>query len=130
MVGQLPEGRSSSAFRTDDCGDILIATGCAGFIGARVCELLLAAAGSWDATGIDSLNDAYDIRLKQWRLARLMNRAGFQFHQLDIAERIELARSALERLSFDAVINLAGRAAYATPSRTRGFTTRLTRSAR
>ena len=87
---------------------MILVTGCAGFIGARVCELLLAAGR--DVTGIDSLNDAYDIRLKQWRLARLVNRTGFQFHQLDIAERAGLANSALERLSFDAVINLAARA--------------------
>jgi UDP-glucuronate 4-epimerase len=86
----------------------ILVTGCAGFIGARVCELLLAA--GHDVTGLDSLNDAYDIRLKQWRLARLVNRTGFQFHQLDIAERMGSASSALERLSFDAVINLAARA--------------------
>ena len=95
----------SSSRSTPTC---ILVTGCAGFIGARVCELLLAA--GHDVTGIDSLNDAYDIRLKQWRLARLVNRTGFQFHQLDIAERMGAASSALERLSFDAVINLAARA--------------------
>ncbi len=85
----------------------VLVAGCAGFIGARVCELLLAA--GHDVTGIDSLNDAYDVRLKQWRLARLLNRTGFQFHQLDIAERSGLENSALGRQTFDAVINLAAR---------------------
>ena len=79
-----------------------------GFIGARVCELLLAA--GHDVTGIDSLNDAYDIRLKQWRLARLVNQAGFQFTSSTSLSVSGLASSALERLSFDAVINLAARA--------------------
>ena len=86
----------------------LLVTGCAGFIGARVCELLLAAGHS--VAGLDSLNDAYDVRLKQWRLARLLNQAGFQFHQLDIAERSALKEAALDHLTIDAVINLAARA--------------------
>ena len=86
----------------------ILVTGCAGFIGARVCELLLAA--GHDVVGIDSLNDAYDIRLKQWRLARLLNQSGFQFHRLDIAERSALACAALESQPFAAVINLAARA--------------------
>ena len=86
----------------------LLVTGCAGFIGARVCELLLDA--GHNVAGIDSLNDAYDIRLKQWRLARLTHQPGFEFHQLDIAGRSALELSALGRVTFDAVINLAARA--------------------
>ena len=86
----------------------ILVTGCAGFIGARVCELLLAA--GHHVAGLDSLNDAYDVRLKHWRLARLLNQAGFQFHQLDIAERSALEHPALDRLPIDAVINLAARA--------------------
>ena len=79
---------------------VILVTGCAGFIGARVCELLLDA--GHHVTGIDSLNDAYDVRLKHWRLARLQNQAGFQFYQFDIAERTGLERGALETTSFDA----------------------------
>jgi nucleoside-diphosphate-sugar epimerase len=86
----------------------LLVTGCAGFIGARVCELLLAA--GHNVAGIDSLNDAYDVRLKHWRLARLLNRPGFRFHQLDIAVRPALEAAGLGHLKFDAVINLAARA--------------------
>ena len=43
-------------------------TGVAGFIAARVAEFLLA--GGHTVVGVDNLNDAYDVRLKQWRLAR------------------------------------------------------------
>ena len=86
----------------------ILVTGCAGFIGARVCELLLAA--GHNVAGLDSLNDAYDVRLKHWRLARLLNQAGFQFHRLDIAERSALEHPALDRLPIGAVINLAARA--------------------
>jgi nucleoside-diphosphate-sugar epimerase len=86
----------------------ILVTGCAGFIGAQVSAMLLDA--GYSVAGIDSLSDAYDVRLKRWRLARLENRPGFQFHQLDIAERSMVEGSALGRTTFDAVINLAARA--------------------
>jgi nucleoside-diphosphate-sugar epimerase len=46
-----------------------LVTGCAGFIASRVTELLVEAGHT--VTGIDNLNDAYDRRLKHWRLERL-----------------------------------------------------------
>src|SRR5689334_24680615 len=80
----------------------ILVTGSAGFIGSKLAELLLAEGNS--VYGIDNLNDAYDVRLKQWRLNRLRSWDGFRFAQIDISQR-----SSLERLqgSFDAVINLA-----------------------
>lgn len=84
-----------------------LVTGCAGFIASKVVELLLEA--GHEVVGVDNLNDAYDPRLKQWRLARLKPRPGFSFHALDITDR-----EALERLfageEFSAVLNLAARA--------------------
>lgn len=59
-----------------------LVTGTAGFIGARVVELLLAAGHS--IVGVDNLNDAYDPRLKCWRLDRLKGRERFVFHEVDI----------------------------------------------
>ncbi|MBC7294511.1 MAG: GDP-mannose 4,6-dehydratase, partial [Thermoleophilia bacterium] len=47
----------------------LLVTGCAGFIGWKVCEQLLEE-GHF-VVGVDNLNDAYDTRLKQWRLDQL-----------------------------------------------------------
>ena len=44
-----------------------LVTGAAGFIGSKVAELLLESGAA--VTGIDNMNDAYDVRLKQWRLA-------------------------------------------------------------
>ena len=49
-----------------------LVTGCAGFIGARVSEMLLDEGHG--VVGVDNLNDAYDIRLKDWRLKRLLGR--------------------------------------------------------
>lgn len=88
----------------------ILVTGAAGFIGSKICEYLLAA--GYGVLGIDNLNNAYDVRLKHWRLARLRDRAGFDFCALDICEPLDLQE--LARLwndqEFSAVINLAARA--------------------
>ncbi len=91
---------------------IYLVTGCAGFIGWKVCEFLLA--DGHKVVGVDNLNDAYDVRLKHWRLAQLEGGPRFVFHKLDITNRKELRElwSAEEQggVPFDAVINLAARA--------------------
>jgi len=57
-------------------------------------------------TGVDNLNDAYDVRMKEYRLRKLQALSGFTFQKLDITER-----ASLEKLpAFEAVINLAARA--------------------
>jgi UDP-glucuronate 4-epimerase len=85
-------------------------TGAAGFIGARVAELLLDEAHS--IAGVDNLNDAYDVRMKYWRLDRLKGRENFTFHRVDIGQRQEIEKvfDRYDATKFDAVINLAARA--------------------
>lgn len=83
-----------------------LVTGCAGFICSRVTELLLA--DGCQVTGVDNLNEAYDVRLKEWRLKRLEDWPEFTFVRLDICDRNSLKE--LSRTRFDAVINLAARA--------------------
>lgn len=51
-----------------------LVTGVAGFIGARVAELL--ADEGHAVVGVDNLNDYYDVRIKDHRLARLLGAAG------------------------------------------------------
>ena len=81
-----------------------LVTGAAGFIGARVAEMLLEQGAL--VTGVDNLNDAYDVRMKEYRLRHLQTLPGFTFQKLDISDR-----TALEGLpAFDAVENLAARA--------------------
>lgn len=89
---------------------VYLVTGAAGFIGAKVCEFLLREGHT--VIGVDNLNDAYDVRLKYWRLAQLADKSGFEFHRLDITDRQELKRLWELRgtAPFDAVINLAARA--------------------
>ncbi len=85
-----------------------LVTGTAGFIGSRVAELLLADGHS--VVGVDNLCDAYDIRMKQWRLNQLTGQPGFVFHQVDIVDREALGRLWTATARFDGVINLAARA--------------------
>ncbi|MGD8626591.1 MAG: SDR family NAD(P)-dependent oxidoreductase [Anaerolineae bacterium] len=89
-----------------------LVTGAAGFIASRVAELLLEEGHT--VTGVDNLNDAYDVRLKEWRLARLQGRPNFSFHHLDIVHRPTLAdlfaSASPAGPPFDAVVNLAARA--------------------
>jgi UDP-glucuronate 4-epimerase len=83
-----------------------IITGVAGFIGSRVSELLLDNGDT--VVGVDNMNTSYDVRMKEYRLKRIKDRQGFEFHHLDISDR-----DAVEKLggkSIDAVINLAARA--------------------
>lgn len=87
-----------------------LVTGVAGFIASRVAEFLLA--DGHEVVGMDNVNDAYDVKLKHWRLAQLEGRPGFEFHRLDIADRraLQAAWDAYGQQPFDAVINLAARA--------------------
>lgn len=85
-----------------------LVTGAAGFIGSHVCRLLLDQ--GHEVTGVDSLNDAYDPRLKSWRLEKLRASPGFRFEQCDIARGKEVAVCFSKTAPYDAVINLAARA--------------------
>jgi len=91
-----------------------LVTGCAGFIGSKVAELLLD--GGHSVVGVDNVNDAYDPRLKQWRVDRLLRQADFRFHHLDITdfqameERFASDAEDGSHQPYSAVINLAARA--------------------
>ena len=67
----------------------ILVTGAAGFIGARLCDLLLERGD--EIVGVDNLNDYYDVSLKKARLALLEGRSGFAFHMLDIENRSAMA---------------------------------------
>jgi len=86
-----------------------IVTGVAGFIAARITEMLLADGHS--VLGLDNLDSAsYSVQLKHWRLARLFAKPGFTFRQLDVANWSELQLGMPTDASPRAVIHLAARA--------------------
>ncbi len=86
-----------------------LVTGAAGFIGARTTEILIGQGHT--VVGVDNMNDAYDVRIKEYRLKKLQKLTGFDFVRADISEREILNRkSAIVNRKFDAVINLAARA--------------------
>lgn len=92
----------------------ILVTGAAGFIASRVCALLHEQGR--EVTGLDNFNDAYDMRLKDWRWAELEKREGLELHRLDLTDMgalqrlFEKHRRAEHAAPFDAVINLAARA--------------------
>lgn len=60
--------------------------------------------------GLDNMNDAYDVRMKRYRLDKLKKDPQFQFHRIDIGDRDQVAGLENDDKPFDAIINLAARA--------------------
>jgi nucleoside-diphosphate-sugar epimerase len=85
-----------------------LVTGVAGFIAARVAHLLVETGHK--VVGVDNLNDAYDVRMKEYRLGQLKQLAGFEFHHIDIADWAAVESLGKFMGKVDAVINLAARA--------------------
>ncbi|MCL4559643.1 MAG: NAD-dependent epimerase/dehydratase family protein [Chloroflexi bacterium] len=85
-----------------------LVSGAAGFIGSRVIGMLLEDGHS--VLGVDNLCDAYDVRMKEYRLKQLLSLPGFEFKRLDISNRTEVAALGDGKGIWDAVINLAARA--------------------
>jgi len=83
-----------------------LVTGAAGFIGARTSAMLIEQGHT--VVGVDNLNEAYDVRIKEYRLRKLQELNGFEFVRDDISDREILNRqSPITNYQFDAVINLA-----------------------
>ena len=86
----------------------VLVTGAAGFIGFHVAARLLAAGKR--VIGIDNLNDYYDVSLKQARLALLTPQAGFEFRQLDVADRDRILGLAEAFPEITRIVHLAAQA--------------------
>ena len=87
----------------------ILVTGAAGFIGFHVCRALLARGER--VLGIDDLNDYYDVRLKEARLALLRAHRSFGFARADIVDRAAAAAAIEpERDAITRVVHLAAQA--------------------
>jgi UDP-glucuronate 4-epimerase len=85
----------------------VLVTGAAGFIGMHVAARLLQT--GHNVTGIDNLNDYYDVRLKQSRLNELQSYSNFRFIKMDVADR-ETVNALFAGGKFERVIHLAAQA--------------------
>ncbi len=87
----------------------ILVTGAAGFIGAAVAERLCARGD--EVLGIDSLNDYYQVSLKEDRVARVQAAAGsrFTFKKTDFSRWEDLS-AALDGENFDGIVHLGAQA--------------------
>jgi UDP-glucuronate 4-epimerase len=84
-----------------------LVTGTAGFIGSHVSQRLLDRGD--EVVGLDNVNDYYSVQLKRDRLARLLPREGFQFHEIDLADRVRMDEL-FAKSGCEIVIHLAAQA--------------------
>ena len=85
----------------------VLVTGAAGFIGFHLASRLLER--GCQVTGIDNMNDYYDVDLKEERLKRLTEHERFRFERMDIADADAL-KNLFEKDDPEIVINLAAQA--------------------
>jgi len=83
----------------------ILVTGAAGFIGYHVSAALLARGES--VIGVDTVNDYYDVALKEGRLAQLAGKPGFRLHRVSIADRTAMQDLVAKNPGIDRIVHLA-----------------------
>ena len=86
----------------------ILVTGAAGFIGHAVALALLDRGDR--VVGVDNVNDYYDTRLKEARLARLNRHGGFRFVRADVSDSSALEDVAAGLGPFGRIVHLAAQA--------------------
>ena len=87
----------------------ILVTGAAGFIGANLVKRLCETVEGVQVIGFDSMNDYYDVRLKEYRLEMLGAYDGFTFIKGNLADKA-LIDEVFARYRPDVVVNLAAQA--------------------
>ena len=90
-------------------GTTVLVTGAAGFIGSNLCKQLLNTVDNIKVVGLDNMNDYYDVRIKEERLASLQTYSNFTFVKGNLADK-----ALIDKLFADhkpqVVVNLAAQA--------------------
>ena len=87
----------------------ILVTGAAGFIGSYLSERLCKEFKNIKVIGFDSINDYYDIKLKEYRLNKLSTFENFKFIKGNLANK-ELIQGIFEEYKPSVVVNLAAQA--------------------
>lgn len=84
-------------------------TGVAGFIGSNLAKRILDEEKEALVIGLDSVNNYYDVKIKEWRLAELNKFNNFKFIKGDLANK-ETVENIFKEYHPDIVVNLAAQA--------------------
>lgn len=84
-------------------------TGASGFIGSNLAKRILATEPDTKVIGLDNMNDYYDVRIKEARLAELQKFGNYTFIKGDLADKA-LINSIFEQYHPDIVVNLGAQA--------------------
>ena len=84
-------------------------TGAAGFIGANLALRILNDNEEINVIGLDSMNDYYDVKIKEYRLNKLTEFNNFTFIKGNLADK-ELIEEIFEKYKPNVVVNLAAQA--------------------
>ena len=101
--------KKSVKAKIDLKGKTVLVTGAAGFIGSFLSERLLSDFEDIRVIGFDSINDYYDIRLKESRLEKLQKHINFIFIKANLADKDKVSE-VFREYSPQIVVNLAAQA--------------------
>ncbi|MFR1478034.1 MAG: NAD-dependent epimerase/dehydratase family protein [Hydrogeniiclostridium mannosilyticum] len=87
----------------------ILVTGAAGFIGSNLVKRLYADMQGIAVIGLDNMNDYYDVHLKEYRLAQLVQYPKFVFVKGNIADK-QLIEEVFTEYKPQVVVNLAAQA--------------------
>ena len=88
---------------------VIFITGSAGFIGSNLAKRILTTEPDTKVIGLDNMNDYYDVRIKEARLAELQKFENYTFIKGNLADKA-LINSIFEQYHPDIVVNLGAQA--------------------
>lgn len=90
-------------------GNVIFITGSSGFIGSNLAKRILTTEPDTKVIGLDNMNDYYDVRIKEARLAELQKFENYTFIKGNLADKA-LINSIFEQYHPDIVVNLGAQA--------------------